>query len=274
MTLVTTGVRSADDGTVLFWRRWAVPDPRAAIVLVHGLAEHGGRYVHVGDQLAGHGYDVRVTDLRGFGASGGERAHIESLDHYSTDIAVDVGQARRLGVPVVLLGHSLGGLIAFCYASSELPSVDLLVLSSPALDARLPKMQVLAARALVRFLPRLKVANPITGDQLSRDPAVGEAYFADPLVVPKSTIGLGIAAMQAMEEARGSLDRVGLPMLVIHGGKDTVVPPEFSEPLGDLPTASRVVFEEFRHESFNEEDGVRAVATVAGWIDSRLADQL
>ena len=269
----SSGMRTAADGTTLMWRRWTPVEPRAVVILVHGLAEHGGRYTHVGEMLAGRGFDVRVTDLRGFGASAGARAHVSSFAEYCSDLAEDMTDARTLDVPVVLLGHSLGGLIATLYAAADLPQPDLLVLSAPALDARLPRLQMLAARALVRIAPRLKVSNPVAGEQLSRDPAVGERYFADPLVFPKSTIGLGVAIVQAMAQARESLSEIKLPTLVIHGGEDTIVLPEFSEPLEALPNMTRILFDEFRHESFNEEGGVRAVATVADWIDSRLKTQ-
>lgn len=272
MTPATTSFRTAADGTRLFTRHWSTDGPRAAIVLVHGVGEHGGRYEHVGDQLASRGFDVRVSDLRGFGASEGSRAHIGSFDMYTADIAADIAEAKTLGVPVVLLGHSLGGLIAVRYAAGTRHLPDLLVLSAPAIDARLPRAKVLAARALVRIVPRLKMGNPVTAEQLSRDPSVGERYFADPLVVNKSTIGLGVAAINAMEEARNSLPQLGLPTLVIHGAEDTIVLPDFSEPFAELPNATRVVFEGFRHESFNEEGGRKAVATVVDWIEARLVD--
>ncbi len=255
------------------WRRWAPAEPRAAIVLVHGIAEHGGRYEHVGRKLADRGFDVRVTDLRGFGASAGARAHIGSFAEYCEDLVADVTDAAALDVPVVLLGHSLGGLIATLYAVADLPQPELLVLSAPALDARLPRLQMIAARLLVRVVPRLKINNPVTAEQLSRDPAVGERYFTDPLVYPKSTIGLGVAMLRAMEQARRSLSTIELPTLVIHGSEDPIVLPEFSEPLERLPNVTRMLFDDFRHESFNEAGGDHAVTTVADWIDSRLSAQ-
>jgi len=266
----TTGIRTAHDGIELATRHWIAASPRAAIVLVHGLADHAGRYDHVGDQFVSRGFDVRGTDLRGFGRSGGERAFVGDFSEYLSDLADDIAQARRLGVPVVLIGHSLGGLIATLYATDGRPQPDLLVLSAPAIEAELPKMKAVAAKLLVCILPKLKVSNGLKGDQLSRDSAVGERYFADPLVFPKSTVSLAVALMHAMEQARASLGRIAQPTLVVHGGSDTIVDPRFTERMAVLPTVTRVVFDEFRHESFNEEQGTLAVGTVADWIDARL----
>ena len=263
------GTRTTHDDITLATRHWAVADPRAAIVLVHGLAEHTGRYDHVADRFASRGFDVRGTDLRGFGRSGGDRAYVEDFSEYTTDLANDITAARDLGVPVVLLGHSLGGLIAILYATEDHPQPDLLVLSAPAVDAELPRVKALAAKALGRVLPRLKVSNGLKAEQLSRDPTVGERYFADPLVFPKSTVRLATAFMDAAERARDSLERIAQPTLVVHGGSDTIVEPRFSEPVGRLPGATRVVFNGFRHESFNEEGGTLAATTIADWISDQ-----
>ncbi len=265
-----TGTRPASDGTNLATRHWPVSHPRAAIVLVHGLAEHTGRYDHVGDQFASRGFDVRGSDLRGFGGSGGDRAYIEDFSQYTADLADDVISAGESGAPVVLLGHSMGGLIASLYAVADQPQPNLLVLSAPAIGAELPKAKAVAAKVLVRVLPRLKVSNGLKGEQLSHDPTVGERYFADPLVFPKSTIRLGVALMDAMERAQTSLERISHRTLVVHGGSDTIVEPRFSESVGAIPGATRVVFEGFRHESFNEEGGELAVRTIADWIDTQI----
>lgn len=269
MTPITDS-RLAADATKLATRRWISESPRAAVVLVHGLAEHAGRYDHIGSQFAAKGFDVRATDLRGFGRSGGERAYVEDFSTYVDDLADDITGARELGVPVVLLGHSLGGLVAALYVTSDRPQPSLLVLSAPAIAADLPKAKALLARVLVRVLPKLKVSNGLKGEQLSRDPEVGRRYFADPLVVPKSSVRLGVALMEAMERVGTALDQITLPTLVVHGGADSIVAPSSTEQLGELPSATRVVFEGFRHEVFNEAGGTLAVATIADWIDSQL----
>jgi len=264
----TTGFRSAPDGLRLRTRRW-MPDgpPRSAVVLVHGLAEHTGRYEHVGAGLAARGHDVRGSDLRGFGESEGPRAALSSWDDYLGDLAGDLAAARSVGAPVVLLGHSLGGLIAASYALSDRPRPDLLVLSSPAIDSTIPVVKRLLAQVLGRIAPAKAIDNGLRGEQLSHDPSVGERYFADPLVYPKTTLGMGRLALRAQADVRAHLSRLDRPTLVIHGGADTIVPPQISAPLAALPGVERVVFPPFRHETFNEEGGVVAIATVADWIE-------
>jgi alpha-beta hydrolase superfamily lysophospholipase len=266
-----TGVRLAADGTRLFTHRWPASDPRAAIVLVHGLGEHLGRYDHVGTALSQRGFDVRGSDSRGFGASEGPRAYTDSFETLLDEMAVDVEAAIALGVPVVLLGHSVGGLQALLYATSGRAPADLLILSSPALRNTLPRLKVLAVRALAPLLPRMTLRNPVPLSELSRDQSVGERYAADPLVIQKSTFGLGVAAFAALDRVPHALERLDTPTLVIHGAADRIVDPEISEPLTRCATVERVVFDDFRHESFNEDGGTRAIATVADWIDRQLA---
>lgn len=265
------GERLALDGTKISYRSWE-PDaaPRAVVVIVHGLAEHGGRYHHVAEMLAGRGYAVMVPDLRGFGVSGGHRGHLERWEHYLHDLAVDVAAARARNLKVVLLGHSLGAVVALSYALGKGPDPDLLVLSAPAIDTDLPRSKKLAARVLGAIAPRIRIPNGLRGDQLSTDPTVGEKYFADPLVHTHTTVGLGRLALAAGEACRRDLTNLKVPTLVLHGGRDSIVPPRVSEPLGDLAVVERVVLPGYRHEVFNEEGGSVAVGRVADWIESRL----
>lgn len=269
MTTSTTK-RTTADGLELATRHWSAADAAATIVIVHGLAEHIGRYDHVARQFNERGYHARGTDLRGFGASGGARAYVADFGVYLDDLAGDVEEAQQTGRPIVLLGHSMGGLIATLYAESGRPQPDLLVLSAPSIDADIPTAKRVMAKALVRLVPRLRVANGLDGAQLSHDPAVGERYFSDPLVFPRSTLRLGVELMGAMERAREHLGALAIPMLVIHGAEDTIVSPRFSEVFETIPGATRLLLGGFRHESFNEDGGTRAVNTIADWIEGQL----
>ncbi len=262
----------APDGTTLLRRKWpATGTGRAAVLLVHGLGEHSGRYGHVGEHLAAHGLTVQALDLRGFGGSQGTRAYVEHFDDYLDDLAGEVRSLREPGVPVVLFGHSLGGLIALSYVGSDRPRPDLLVLSAPALEANLSGIKKLAARVLGRVAPKLALPNDITGAQLSRDPSVGEAYFADPLVVTATTTRLGAESLGAMAAARDRLvDGIGIPTLVLHGGADTLVPTASSEALGRLEGVERIVFDGFRHECHNEEGGTVMLRVLTEWLDHRI----
>jgi acylglycerol lipase len=259
----------APDGGAQLVREWQPQGPVAGdVVLVHGLGEHSGRYERTGRILAEAGYRVRSFDLLGFGASSGRRADIDRFGLYLDQIEGHLQAMRTSGRPLVLLGHSMGGLLALEYALAERPQSDLLVLSAPALTGGAAWQRKLAP-VLGRMFPTTPVPGAIRGDMLSRDPAVGEAYFADPLVLTKTTARLGAGIFAAGDRARASLDRLRVPTFVIHGGSDTLVPTNSSEILASLPLVERRVFPTLRHEVFNEPEGPEVVAEVIEWIRSK-----
>jgi alpha-beta hydrolase superfamily lysophospholipase len=163
----------------------------------------------------------------------------------------------------------MGGLIALEYALSDRPAPDLLILSSPGLSGGKAWQRSVAGVA-ASLAPRLSVPNGLSGDQLSRDPEVGEAYFADPLVLTKSTTRLGSELFSAMDRVNANLKALDIPTLVIHGGADTIVPASASAPLGHLPTVERRLYPKLRHETMNEPEGPQVVADIIAWIDRHL----
>jgi len=251
-------------------REWApAGDPRAVIVLVHGLAEHCGRYERTGSLLAEAGFHVRGFDLVGAGASGGRRWHVDDWSQYHDQIVPHIEWARSQGKPVALMGHSIGGAIALGYLISDHPQPDLAVLSAPALAGG-DGWQKSVVPVLGGVFPRLAIPNPVKGEHLSRDPAVAEAYFADPLVVSKATLGFGREALAELERLNERLGELNIPTLVIHGGEDQLVPAWSSEPLGDLDCVDRKVYPGLRHETLNEPEGPEVVADIVTWIDHHL----
>jgi acylglycerol lipase len=268
----TEGTANAADGTALYTLHWA-PDgkPWATVLIVHGIAEHSGRYERTGRLLAQSGLDVHSFDLRGHGKSEGERVFVRRWDDYLDDVAARMAAIREPGRPFVLMGHSMGALISLTYACSGRPSPDLLVLSALTLDALVPAWQRILAPVLSRVAPHVVLANPIDGAHLSRDPAVGEAYFADPLVQHGTTTRLGAEFFRAMKRGRSQLDSLHVPALVIHGGDDVLVPTPVSEPVADVPGVERRVLEHLRHESLNEPEGPRVVADIVAWLRDQVA---
>lgn len=272
MTSTTDTVR-ARDGVALLVRRWAsVGQPVASVLLIHGLAEHSGRYERTAGVLAAAGLDVTAFDLEGFGGSGGRRAWIPDWDTWLDDVEDRLAAVRSgaEGRPAVLLGHSMGGLVSLTYAESDRPQPDLLVLSSPWLKDHLPAWRRTSARILGRLVPTMTVSNGLDGSTLSRDPAVGEAYVADPLAYHRTTTGLGRAVIEAQSRAIADLGRLRIPTFVTHGGADPLVPVASSEILGTLPGVSRKVYPDLRHETLNEPEGPQVAADMAAWIRAQV----
>src|SRR5699024_7407135 len=182
----TQGTFTGVGGVDLFWQSWipAEPAPRAAVVLVHGMGEHSGRYAALIEVLTGAGLAVFAHDHRGHGRSAGRRAHIARLDDLVTDIGRSVARARTAlpGLPLIVLGHSMGGLTARLWAQANPYGDDQLALSGPraALDGANAATRT-AARLLSTLAPTLPLI-AVDADELSHDPQVGADYRADPLV--------------------------------------------------------------------------------------------
>ena len=273
----TLGRATTADGTQLLTREWEPPTaaglPWAELLLVHGLGEHSGRYEHVGERLADAGIAVHAYDQRGFGASGGRRAFVERFSQFHDDLAERLAAVRSGadGRPVVLYGHSLGGLVAYGYAVSDRPQPDLLVLSAPALDSTYPGWLRILAGMLSRMAPTLEVANGFDGSRLSRDPAVGERYAADPLNHHRSTARLGGEGFAESARLRGTAARLRVPTLVVHGDADRIVPPRASESLIANPLVTRRLLPGVRHEAHNEPEGPAVLDEIVAWIRDRMS---
>ncbi len=266
----TRGAFTLRDGVEVATRTWEpVGDPVAVMLIVHGLFEHSGRYAHVGRFFAGRGYRVHGFDLRGHGASGGERL---DLDHWSTfveDVAEIVREVRT-DLPLVMYAHSMGGLVGALYAESDNPQPDALVLSAPSLGSGASPLLLLTAKTLGRVAPRMRLPSLFKGDELSRDPAIGEAFFTDPLVSTDGTARFGRALLEGIEEAKRSMERIRVPTLVVHGGDDTIVPTASSAPLAAVDQCDRRVFPGLRHEMHNEPEQGDVLEFVAKWLSATL----
>lgn len=264
-TTQETGVSATGEPQVR--RHWSGDQtPWATVLIVHGGGEHSGRYDHVATQMVEAGLDVHSFDWVGHGKSGGERWHIDVYQTYHDDLAERVAATRTAGRPLVLYGHSMGGLIAlgYCLTANEAP--DLLVATSPWLVTAAPGLLKAVVPLVAKIAPRLRLDGGLDGEQLARDPAVGEAYFADDLIETKITAAWGAASLREQARVRAGLSHLSLPALVIHGGADTIARPHASAPIGDLPNAERRLFPALRHETHNEPEGPQVVAAVIEWL--------
>jgi len=157
-------------------RQWLTSGPpRALVLIIHGIAEHSGRYEAVGAQFAAAGIGAVAIDQRGHGTTEGTKGYVENFDKFLDDVEDQIAQLRVLSVPVILLGHSMGGLVSTAYAISDRPPPDLLVLSGPALGTDLPDWQQVAVSKFAQLSPKFFIGPPFDTKVLSRDPKVGQA---------------------------------------------------------------------------------------------------
>ena len=266
------------DGLVLHLHHWLHDTPRGTVLIVHGLGEHAGRHAAVAAALNGWGWRVVAHDHRGHGRSGGDRGRIDRDDALLDDLAlvVDTVRAAHPG-RLVLLGHSMGGLIASRFVAEALQpqpaawsrEVDALVLSSPALAADTNAAQKLLLASLGRLAPDLAVGNGLKPEWVSRDAAVVKAYLADPLVHDRITPRLARFILAGGELVRSLAPRWRVPTLLMWAGADRCVAPRGSAEFAAAAPAHVVqarCFEGLAHEIFNEPERAQVIARLGEWI--------
>ena len=276
------------DGQALVLHDWPAPAgaPRAQVLLVHGLGEHAGRYAQLAGELRDWGFAVRAYDQRGHGLSGGARGGLPHDTALLDDLAAVIDTTRRMqqrgqqGLPLILLGHSLGGLVAGRFVSLQLRPVDALVMSSPALDPGLSTFQKVLVASLPAIAPNMRVNNGLDPRFLSHDPAVVAAYRADPLVHPKISARLARFIATAGPATVAAAAHWHVPTLLLYAGDDHLVNPAGSRAFAKVAGASAQVqpgilsaqvFESLYHEIFNEASTAAApvYAALKTWLDAR-----
>ncbi|GAA4714096.1 monoacylglycerol lipase [Pseudonocardia yuanmonensis] len=256
----------------LFWRAWLPEGETTGVVLVsHGLGEHSGRYAHLAEALVSDGWAVYAPDHAGHGLSAGRRVDggpenwVPDLDLVRRHAA-----ARHPGRPVMLLGHSMGGLIALRYAAAHQAALGGLVLSAPALSKQaVPGRLVPLLTALARIAPTLRPAG-IDVAHVSKDPAVVAAYRADPLVHHgHPTLRLGAAMFDAMDDALAAAGDLRLPVLLQHGVDDRITTVDTTRALSAALGSEDLTVELYEglwHEIYNEPERDRPIADLRAWL--------
>jgi len=280
-----------DDGLPLHWRQWSKPgaEPaRGTVLIVHGLGEHIGRYEHVAAQLNACGWHVVGYDQRGHGASGGKRGDVPTAERLLQDLALVIDVLRAdpvLGQGAqILLGHSMGGLVAARFvagglaanSAGELPAwfrpVHGLVLSSPALDPGMSAFQRLQLALGVALAPHLAVGNGLKTSWISRDKAVVQAYIDDPLVHDRISPTLAKMIVEGGELVRRHAQDWVVPTLLIWAGSDRCVAPAGSAEFAAAAPAQVLrarCFEPLFHEIFNEPEQAQVFAEMQAWLAQR-----
>jgi alpha-beta hydrolase superfamily lysophospholipase len=274
----TLSTFTASDGDNLALQDWPLPDNavlRGVILLVHGLGEHAGRYDHVARRLNSWGFAVRGYDQYGHGESDGVRGALPVPTRLLDDL-LDVMESTRSrmqeGVPLILLGHSMGGLVTACLLALRKVPVDGLVLSSPALDPGLNAFQKLLLATLPRVAPNLTVGNGLDADLISHDPDVVAAYKRDPKVHDRISGRLARFIAEAGPLVVERAPRWTVPTLLLYAGADKLVNPRGSNAFAAAAPADVVTslrFENLFHEIFNELDSEPVFDALKQWLDER-----
>ena len=268
---------TGQEGIDLRWKAW-VPDtdPRAVLVVAHGFGEHVDRYMNLVNAAVPRGFAVYGLDHRGHGKSGGVRAYIDKHDYLLDDLDQLFGRvaASYPGVPVFLIGHSMGGNIALASALRNPGRLRGLVLSGPAVTTYgVPKGLMILARVLARIAPKFGVRK-LSSAGVSRDPAVVAAYDADPLVFHgKMPAGTGWAILRTSKEFPARLPQLTLPLLVVHGSADALVSVESGKTAHGLAGSvdkTLKIYDGLFHEVFNEPEHETVLADVLNWVEAHL----
>lgn len=262
----------------LHYQTWETPNPRAALILVPGLADHSGRYERFAVDMAAYGYSTFALDLRGHGQSEGRRGHVRRFDHLLQDLdrfRREVEGLVRIDCPTFLVGHSLGGLIALRYLEEYAVDFAGSVLSAPWLATALdvPHWKVGLARILTRVAPALPQSANIPPQELSRDPAVVEAYESDPLVHGTITPRMFTEVSQAMALVHQRAERITVPLLFLLPGADRVTSTERTRAVArsiEHVDVTVKLFPEAHHELFNEIDRSLVLVELRNWLATRL----
>jgi alpha-beta hydrolase superfamily lysophospholipase len=275
---VEEGQLRSRDGTRLFYRRVAASGTRRGRVLViHGFAEHGGRYLHVLGGLAAKGFEAWALDLRGHGRSDGRRAFVRRFDDYLEDVhaLVETAAQDRASVPSFILGHSMGGLVSTRFVEERPAGLKGLLLSSPFFRVKypIPLVKRAAARVLTHVTPWLALPTGLDPDSLACDPEVGRLYMADPLVTHVATTRWFTETTGAQQVALAKAASLALPVLVVAGGSDPLVDPEATRRFfAHLETPDRTIrmWDALRHEILNEREKDEILAYVIEWLEKHL----
>ena len=274
----TASTFTASDGDNLVLQDWPLPEGmklRGVVLIVHGLGEHAGRYEAVAQRLNEWGFSVRAYDHFGHGQSGGARGVLPSENRLVDDLGEMVDSARVRtpdGLPLIVLGHSMGGLVAASYAAAHPAQIDALVLSSPALATHMTRSQKALVHVLHRVAPNLRAGNGLRTRWLSHDPAVERAYLQDRLVHDRISPRLARFILEGGPQVVAQAAQWKVPTLLMYAGQDRLVNARGSREFAAAAPPDVVTsccFDDLYHEIFNEDDAQPVFDCLQHWLDQR-----
>lgn len=264
-------------GTRLFMRSWEpAGTPRAVVVICHGVLSHSGQYLWTGERLSAAGFAVYAYDHRGRGKSEGPRLFINDISEYTDDLGsfMALAKARQPGLPVFLLGHSMGGVISCTWTLDHQKEIAGFICESFAFEVWAPAPVLSLVRFLGRVAPKLPVLK-LHNKDFTRDPQALANLNSDPLtkgeVQPAGTVA---ALLKATDRMRAEFNAITIPLLIMHGTKDKATVPAGSELFYDRARSrdkTLKLYEGHFHDLLNDVGKEGVVADVVGWIDARLS---
>jgi alpha-beta hydrolase superfamily lysophospholipase len=269
-----------NDGLNLFEQRWQpTKEPKAVIVIIHGYAEHSGRYSHVADYLINNGYAVETFDLRAHGKSDGKggKTYINSIDEFLSDVDVFLKQVKEQhpNKNLFLLGHSMGGAIVTLYTITRNPDLKGIILSGPTLKISddISPLLVKLSSVIGKVLPKLPTIK-VDSTAISRDPEIVKKYDNDPLNyrggIPART---GAEVTRATKLIQEQMEAIKLPLLILHGTADRLSDPEGSQLLykrAQSKDKTLKLYDGFYHEILNELEKEQVLGDIVEWLDGRV----
>ena len=273
----TENTFTGHDDLELYYQSWR-PDtePKAVLIIVHGLGEHSGRYMNLVNPLVPQGYAIYAFDNRGHGRSGGQQAYVNKFAEFRQDVTMfqKLVAAQEGERPLFLMGHSLGGLIVLDTLLHHNHGIKGTVISAPALDTGgVSALLMAASKILSRIKPDLKVATGLDATGISRDPDVVKAYQNDPLVHGVGTPRLAVESPIAMAWCQENADKLQIPILMIHGTADRITSPASSREFFDkltYPDKTYIDYEGGYHESLNDIHHQQVATDIQNWLDAHL----
>jgi len=268
------GVRDAN----IYFQSWLPEsEPRAVLFIVHGLAEHSGRYGNVIDHFVPLGYAVYGIDHLGHGKSDGTRVYVERFDDYTNTLKVyvDMIHGWQPERPIFLIGHSMGGLISGVYLLDHQAELAGTVLSGPAVKIpnHVTPAMLFVGKMLSALIPRFGLL-ALSADGVSRDPLVVKAYVSDPLVHRgKATARLAAEMLKAMQTISGQAAKITLPIMIVQGSADRLVDPAGARMLyGAVSSVDKEIriYDGLYHEVFNEPEHEKVLRDIEIWLEAHL----
>ncbi len=272
------GYLKGSRNTEIFYQYWLPESPPEAIMLiVHGLAEHSGRYMNVVKHLEPLGYAIYGIDHIGHGKSAGKRAHVERFQDFTgtLEIYVELIQNWQPQKPIFLIGHSMGGLIGTTYLLEHQDKFSGAVLSGPSIKVPdiISQATIVTGKLLSILMPKMGIVQLDSGG-ISRDPAVVAAYNNDPLVfLGKTTARIGAEILKAMQQISDQAASLTLPLLILQGSADKLVDPSGAQMLYDMVGSKDKtikIYDGLYHEVFNEPENARVLNDVSSWLKAHL----